>query len=69
MDYRTHSLAEKSSRYDDKISRSIAKWAKHLQVQMKSQVLDLFNPNSIIIFIPALKLERDTNGVHGDAAL
>lgn len=45
-DYRTYHLADRSSHYDDKVTSIVAIGAKHLQVQMRSQVFHSFDPLS-----------------------
>lgn len=54
LDYRTHCLPDKSSHYDEKACRSVDKWTKRLQVQMRYQISDLFGPIFILSFLSAL---------------
>lgn len=68
-DYRRYRLADKSSLYDDEVARSVSRWAKRLQVQMKSQFFDSLDPISIISFLSGLKLACGTEKVHQRAAL
>lgn len=45
LDYWTYPLADKSSRYNEEVARIVAKCANRLQVQMKSQTFNLFDPS------------------------
>lgn len=61
IDSRTYRLADKSSSYYDEIARIVAKWAKRPQVQMRSQIFDLFDPISFIGFLSAFRSACDMN--------
>lgn len=67
--YRTYHLPDESSHYGDEVAWSIAWWAKCLQVQMRSQILDFFDRISILSFLFAFKLAFDLNGVHKGAVI
>lgn len=69
LDFRTYRLVDTSPKYDDRVAKRVAKWAKRLQVQMKTNIFDSFDPISIISFLSAFKLACDTNGVHEGAAM
>lgn len=43
LDYGTYCLPDKSPHYDDEFASSVTKWAKCLQVQMRSNILDSFD--------------------------
>lgn len=45
LDFRPYLLANTSGRYDDKIARNVAKWAKRLRLQMKTNTFDSFHPS------------------------
>lgn len=68
LQYRKHFLADNSSCYDDEVARCVARLAKRLQVQIKSQTLESFDPISVICFLSNFKLVCDTNRVHKRAA-
>lgn len=69
LNYRTYCLSDKSSNYVVEVPQSVDKWAKSLQVQMKMQIFDSFDPVSILSFLSAFKLACDTSGVNEGAAL
>lgn len=49
-DYRTYRLADTLAKYDQLVSKYIAKMAKRMTVQMKSHTFQSFDPISIIGF-------------------
>lgn len=55
-------------KYNVPFAKSVAKWAKRLLAQMKTNVSDSFNPILIIGLSSTLKLACDTNGIHKSAA-
>lgn len=69
MVYRTYHQVDKSSHYDDKVARSVAKLSKHLQVQLSSQIFSSFDQISIDSSRPMFKLARDRNERHEKAAI
>lgn len=44
LDYHNYRLADQSSKYNEDVAKSVAKWAKRLQVQMRSNTFDSFDP-------------------------
>lgn len=44
LEYNTYSLADKASKYDDPVATSLAKFAKRLQLQTKTNIFDSFDP-------------------------
>lgn len=64
LDYRAYHLADNWSRYDEKLTQSVAKWAKRFQVRVKSKTFNSFDPIFIIRILSAFKLVCDTNCVH-----
>lgn len=69
FNYRNYGLAYKSSRYDDLFAKTVAKWGKRLQIQIKTNVFHSFDPISIIGFLTTFKLSHDTKRVHHGAAM
>lgn len=63
-DYRTYLLEDRSFHNDDKVARSVAKWSKPLQVQMRSQMFNSFDQISILRFLSAFMLPCYSNGVY-----
>lgn len=51
LDFTTYLLANDSSRYDDQLAADVAKWAKDLQVKMKSSIFDHFHAISLTSFL------------------
>lgn len=64
LQYGTYRLANKSSCYDEEVTRGVVKCVKHVQVQMRSQTLNLVDPIPTISFLSTFPLARNTNGVH-----
>lgn len=62
--YHTYRLAEKSKKYDQSVSKYIAKEAMHMNTQMKPHTFHLFDAISIIKFLKNFKLASVTNGVY-----
>lgn len=69
LDYHTYCFADRLAWYGDEAVRSLVKWAKLLLVQMKSQMLELFELVFTISVLFAFKLECDTNSVQEGATL
>lgn len=69
LSYRTTCLAYKSCLCDDKVVWDTAKWSKTLEVQMKSQTFDSFDPYQFVILLSAFKLMCDTNRIHEGAVI
>lgn len=69
LDCKTYRLANKLSSYDGEVAQSVARLAKHLQVQMQPPKCSVFNLISTISFLSAFKLVCDTGGVRKEAAL
>lgn len=51
LDFRRNPFDDKSSHFGDEVSRSVGKWTKSLQVPMKFQISDLFEPILVISII------------------
>lgn len=60
--------ADECFKYNDCVDKRIVKWAKRFQVQIKTNILDSFDPIPIIEFITTFKLASDTNGAHTGAS-
>lgn len=69
FDHLTYHLGNKSSCCDIKVARGAPKRAKRLKVQVRSQVLDSFDPFFILGFLSAFNCVLDMNGVHKGAPL
>lgn len=69
LDYHSYDLADKSSKYVERVAKSVAKWAKQLQVQGKTNILELFNPVLITGVLSTFKLVCDTNGIQKGSAM
>lgn len=65
LDYQRYFLADMSSYYDEEVGQSVAQWAKHLQVQMKSQQYNSFDLIliSIISFLDLSDLAWNPSGL------
>lgn len=51
LDCRTYRLVDKASHFDDEVTRNVAKFAKRLQAQKESQLLNQFYPILIVSFL------------------
>lgn len=60
---------EKSSRNDESVGENIANWAMKPQTLVRSHIFDAFYLISVICFLSAFKLGRDTNGTPESAAM
>lgn len=69
LDHQIYPLADKSSNYDDRPSKSVTTWTKWLQVQLRTNLFDSLDFISIISFLSTFKLACDTNGTHKDSAI
>lgn len=52
-----------SYKYEGRVANSLGKWAKRLQVQIKTESFDSVNLSSIIAFLLMLKLECSKEGI------
>lgn len=66
--YHTYRLIDNSSEYNGKVAQNTAKGAKRLQTQIQSRTLDEVDPISVISFLSAFKMARDTNEIQESAA-
>lgn len=69
VDYRTHRLEHKSSKYDWTVSRNIREMSKCMRAQTKPHICDPFNPISMKEFLSNFKVVCDTSGIHKRAAM
>lgn len=67
--YHNYCFADKSSDYDDHVTESVAKWAKRLQVQVKTHGFDSPDPISITRIFSKFKLTCETNRIHKGRAM
>lgn len=58
-----------SGQSDDQVAWKCAKWAKCIQVQLKTSIFDSFDPISILFFISLFQLVCDTYIIHEGAAM
>lgn len=58
-------MAEKSSKHDGSAANIFAEWAKRLQTQMRSHLLEGSGAKQIVNFLSSFELARDTIGIHG----
>lgn len=64
MEYRSYPLVHQSQKHYDDVARHVAKMAKRLKVQLKSEMFDGSSTMTILTFIPAFQMMCDTNGIH-----
>lgn len=69
LNHRTYNLVITSSHYNNEAAWIFVQWAKQLQVQMKSQIFELFDPSPTVICHLAPKLACDTIWIHEGGAL
>lgn len=69
LSLRRYGLANTLNRNDDQVGCNVAYWAKHRQVQMRTSILDPFDPISIIATLSSFKLACATNDIHEGAAM
>lgn len=69
MDFHSYPLAERSTSYDEQVSKHVAKRASRPQNQMKSQLFDQMDLISIIGFLQAFKIACDNNEAHKGATM
>lgn len=57
LEYWCYFLADKLSRYDEEVLGNIATLTKTLRTQINWPVVELFEPISIVSFLPSFKLK------------
>lgn len=62
LEYRTHRLADRVPHYNDEVDWIVAECAKHLNVQMRSEMFDSLDHISILINNAAFKLREALMG-------
>lgn len=69
LDYHIYLLADKASKHDNHVAKSVIEGVKRLKVQMKTNIFNLLGPISGIGFLSWFKLVCDTNGIHEYSAM
>lgn len=69
LDYWSSSWLDRAQNYDDDMADRIAKMAKRLRVQLKSQMLGKSYSISILSFSNAFNRPQDTNEIHKGAVM
>lgn len=69
LTYRTCSLANKLSKYEEIISRYVATLVKNVKFQVKAQSFGNKDPVSVIDFLAIFRFSCDNNRIHQDAAV
>lgn len=68
-DYRKYRLSDRSPRYNDTVSRYIAKLVKKAMSQMKAYFSDPKDPIFVIVILATFKFVCNSNKIHERAAL
>lgn len=69
MNFENYHVTLQSQKYNGHIYGQIAKWAKRMDVQMKSSIFKPSDPSSIHDFRNNFETACDSNGVHGGATM
>lgn len=69
LDYNICHLFNRSQNYEGNVASKIAKMKRRLDVQLKSQNVNGYDPVSILGFLPPFQMASDTNGFHKGAAM
>lgn len=69
LDFLTYRLRLQSQKYNGHISEKMDKWARRMNVQMKSACFRPSDPISVLSFLHNFKMACDSNGIHEGAAM
>lgn len=69
VDLNINRLDMQQYKYIGCISGKIAKWDKHIDVQINSADFKPSDPNSIMSYVHSFKTACDSNGIHGGTAM
>lgn len=69
LNFKNYSLQKQSQKYYRQISSEIAKWAKGMDLQMKTATFRASEPISVLSFMDRIKTACDSNSVHESFAI